>query len=222
MGKLNTTGKIIVVICALLVNLVIYFCFKETIQFENDTANYVTTAATFQGEREQACTTSDDCIYKFIYHYVTPSRGVYRITDRKFEDKVPPIGARKLVKYDAANPNLAFFTKANVVYLFYLIEFALLFVVLWVCFSKPRRKMEVVVDGEVVQMEKSGPRFFFGQAIVAGIFTFICVAFYISMGNSIKSMNPITLIKLTHPAGLVLICLLILGIFMTFWSYKGK
>ena len=219
---MNTASKILVVICALIVNLIIYWCFRETIEFENETSNYVTTAAHYQGENEHVCTSQDDCIYKFIYHYVTPSKGVYRITSKSIENRVPPMGAKKLVKYDATNPNLAFFTKVNVVYLFYLIEFALLFVVLWVCFSRPRKKVDVVVDGEVVQMEKSGPHFYFGQAIVAGIFTFICVAFYISLGNTIRSLNPITILRLTNPAGLVLIALLILGIFMTFWSYKGR
>jgi hypothetical protein len=183
----------------------------------------VTTTASYQGESDRVCAYSDeDCVYKYVYRYVTPSREVYRITSRSIEERIPPIGARKLVKYDASNPNLAFFTKVNVVYLFYLIEFALLFVVLWVCFSRPREKVEVVVDGEVVQMEKSGPHFYFGQAIVAAIFTFICVAFYISLGNTIKTLNPITILRLTNPAGLVLIALLLLGIVMTFWSYKDK
>ncbi len=219
---MNTTGKIIVVVCALIINIIIYCCFRETIEFENDTANYVTTAASYQGENERVCDAPNDCVYKFIYRYTTPNKGSYRITRRSFDSVTPPVGARRLVKYDASNPNLAFFTKVNVVYLFYLIEFALLFVVLWVCFSKQQRKVDMIVDGEVVQMEKSGPRFYFGQAIVAAIFTFICVAFYISLGNTIKTLNPITLLKLTHPAGLVLICLLILGVFMTFWSYKAK
>lgn len=225
MIKLSTGKKIFVVLIALLINLFIYWCFRETISFENETSTYVTTISTYQGEHSRFCSDIDkkDCAYKFVYHYVTPDKGAYRITSRTSEERVPIIGARKLVKYDPENPNLAFFTKINSVYLFYLIEFALLFVVIWVCFSKQQRKVKVIVDGNAVEMEeKSEPRFYYGQAIIAGIFTFVCVAFYISLGNTIKTLNPITLMKLTNPAGFVLIALLILGIFMTFWSYKGK
>ena len=217
---MDKTGKIIVIVCALLINILIWLFFQETVLFEHDTANYSTTFARYDGESHKKCF-AGDCTYKFIYHFTASDNNSYQITSSTPTNVEPVVGSTKLVKYDKQNPNLAFFSKANVQYLFYLIEFALLFVVLWVCFSKPK-KVEVYVDGNVVQMEHAGPKFYYGQAIIAAIFSIICVFFYISMGTALKTFNPITILRLTNPAGFVLICLLAMGIIMTVWSYKSR
>ncbi len=217
---MNTVSKVFIVILALILNFIIYYCFQETIDFENETHDFGTTSSVYNGDSERVCN-PDGCIRKYIYRYRVNNNG-YQITSKsKSSAPEPPIGSVKLVKYDKDKPDIAFFSKMNVLYLFYLIEFVLLFVVLWVCFSKTK-KVTVVVDGDVVQMEKAGPNLYFGQAIVSSIFTFICVFFYLNMANTIGTFNPIKIISLTHPAGLVLIVLLILGIFMTIWSYKTK
>ena len=216
---MNTASKIFIVILALILNIIIYYCFQETIDFENETRSYATTSSVYNGESERVCT-PDGCYRKYIYKYKANNHN-YQITSKGKAAYEPPVGSVKLVKYDRDNPDLAFFTKMNVLYLFYLIEFVLLFVVLWVCFSKSR-KVTVLVDGDIVQMEKAGPNFYFGQAIVASIFTFFCIFFYINMATTVNSFNPITLMRFTHPAGLVLIVLTILGFFMTIWSYKAR
>lgn len=216
---MNTGSKIFIVILALILNIIIYYCFQETIDFENETRSYATTSAVYNGDSERICS-PDGCLRKYIYKYSVDKQN-YLITSKGKASYEPPKGSVKLVKYDKLNPDVAFFTKMNVLYLFYLIEFVLLFVVLWVCFSKSR-KVTVVVDGDVVQMEKSGPNLYLGQAVVSSIFTFICVFFYINMATTVGSFNPITIVRLTHPAGLVLLILLILGCFMTIWSYKTK
>ena len=105
---------------ALLLNFVIYYCFQETIDFENETSNYITTPSVYTGDSQRVCS-ENGCDRKFFYRYKVGSND-FLITSKGKNSFNPAPGSVKLVKYDRDNPTIAFFTKMNVLYLFYLIR----------------------------------------------------------------------------------------------------